>query len=260
MTADPAWVVELRRRRDGHHVGGQIRYFDEATSTNDLAREWLDRDGEDGLVVLAGRQTQGRGRRGRRWASPPGGLYASVGLRPPRLGAPASCLTFLGAVAAAEVLRDLGVPAVVRWPNDVDVNGEKVAGILVENRCDAGWVSSAIVGIGVNLGGSEGLPPGATGLRQQWAQPPEPAAFVDRLLSRMESWYLGLDRGGEDLVARVRELCPGAEGGTVLVDDGSRRYEATTRGVARDGALRLELSDGIRIDLRVGELVRLREV
>ncbi|MGD8374865.1 MAG: biotin--[acetyl-CoA-carboxylase] ligase [Acidobacteriota bacterium] len=259
MTAEPGWVVELRHRRRGHRVGGRIRYLDETLSTNDLAREWLDRDGEDGVVVLAGHQTRGRGRRGRRWESPSGGLYASIGLRPRRLEAPAPCLTFLGAVAAAEVLRDLGLQAVVRWPNDVDINGEKVAGVLVESRCEAGYVGSAVVGIGVNLGGAEGLPPGATGILQHRAEPPEPAAFVDRLLSRVESWYLEFPRGCEGVVGRVRELCPGAVGATVLVDDGKRRYPATTRGVADDGALRLELPDGDRVDLRVGELVRLRE-
>src|SRR5690606_30796939 len=103
-------------------------------------------------IVVAEEQTQGRGRRGRSWSSPPGkNLYCSLVLRPELPPARAAELTLVAAVALAETLRDAGVNAEIKWPNDVQVGGKKIAGILTELSADTEKVHFVIVGIGVNL-------------------------------------------------------------------------------------------------------------
>lgn len=121
-------------------VNYRIHYYGHVSSTQEIARELLASGGGEGTVVVADEQGCGHGRRGRTWVSPPGGLYASLiltldSLLPLRVG-----------IAVAEALRESGIKATVKWPNDVLVEERKIAGILIESVGDC-----AIVGIGVNL-------------------------------------------------------------------------------------------------------------
>src|SRR5207253_10132266 len=123
-------------------------------STNERARELASRGAPDGTLVTAAEQSAGRGRQGRRWSAPPGrALLCSLVIRdPPRL------LPLAAGVAVAEVA---GPQARVKWPNDVLVDGLKVAGILVEGRPQEGW---AVLGIGLNVAlRSEDFPPELAG-------------------------------------------------------------------------------------------------
>ncbi|MGI8806654.1 MAG: biotin--[acetyl-CoA-carboxylase] ligase [Acidimicrobiales bacterium] len=161
-----------------------VRWFPEIDSTNRLAAE-LARDGApDGLVVGADHQTAGRGRRGRTWESRPGSaLLVSVVLRPvPAL------VTLAAGVAAAEACEAVaGVPARLKWPNDVMSAAGKLGGILSELVGDA-----AVVGLGLNLSWA---PPGAACLG--------PHVDRDALLG---AWLKALDGPG-DVLARYRERC-----------------------------------------------------
>jgi BirA family biotin operon repressor/biotin-[acetyl-CoA-carboxylase] ligase len=118
-------------------------------STMDAARERARDGAPDGTVVVAGRQTRGRGRHGRDWFSPEGNLYASILLRPELQPSRLSELGFIVALAAADAVDAVlpGGRARLKWPNDVMVDGAKVAGILVEIIED----SAAVIGIGLNI-------------------------------------------------------------------------------------------------------------
>ncbi len=267
MTAQPpAWVSELARRCRGRRVGSALRFQASASSSNDLAREWLDQGGADGLVVVVGEQTAGRGRRGRRWESPAGkGLYFSVGLRPELGAEQLHLLTFLGAVAAAEGLRQQGVEADIRWPNDIEVRGRKLSGILVETRVEGAQMTSAILGVGINLRqdpedftGELAMVATSVGMLQ--GRDPDAGALLGAILARLEHWYTGLSEagGGERLLARWKELAPGYRGQHVQVETGADSFPAITDGVEADGALRVRRQDGGLVVLRVGELRRLR--
>jgi len=266
---DPAWVDALRGRFRGELVASSLRFWRSVDSTNDRAREWLDAGGPDGLVVLAGEQTAGRGRRGRSWSSPPGmGLYLSVGCRPELPSGSAGWLTFLGAVAAAEALRGSGVEAEIRWPNDLDARGRKIAGVLAESRFDGTRLASAVVGIGINVGQRpDDFPPDmsarATSVRLERGKVPPAEALAGDLLERLGHWYgelqvAGADGGGSRLLERWRELAPGHTGQAVVVESEGEILRGTTRGIEPDGALVLECEDGRRRPIRVGELRRLR--
>lgn len=126
-----------------------------AGSTNDEARDLAGRGAPAGTLVWARRQTAGRGRRGRVWDSPVGNLYCSVVLRPPVAPAVAAQLSFVAALALGEGIRgSLPAGAAVRykWPNDVLVDGGKIAGILLESRIEGeGVLEWVLIGTGVNV-------------------------------------------------------------------------------------------------------------
>lgn len=261
---EPAWVSAVRSECRGGPVGDPLRFFASLPSTNDSARDWLATGGPSGLAVLAGEQTAGRGRRGRFWASPPGaGLYLSVGLvLPPAL---ATYLTFVGAVAIAEALRGRGLVAEICWPNDVEVGGRKIAGVLAETRVDGGPRIHGVVGMGLNVSQIETDFPAelagrATSLRLEggevaggngpWAARVLTALGV--LVGELESL------GGPALLDRWRALSPSQRGTAVVIEGDGDSFAGVTRGIDDEGALRVERPDGRVTSVRVGELRRAR--
>jgi BirA family biotin operon repressor/biotin-[acetyl-CoA-carboxylase] ligase len=132
----------------------RLAAYETIGSTNDEAKR-LARAGEpEGLVICAGQQTAGRGRRGRAWVSPPGNLYSSTLLRPHCRAATAAQLGFVAALGLAEAAGELAPAVAIRckWPNDLLANGKKVAGILLETEMVSGDVPEFVVlGVGMNL-------------------------------------------------------------------------------------------------------------
>lgn len=132
----------------------RLTRLDEIGSTNDAALEAAQSGAEDGLVVWAQRQTKGRGQKNRSWESKPGSsLTFSVLFRPsPQEQAVLGRFTALGALAVAQTVWDLtGRQALVKWPNDVLLNGKKICGVLAETDLQAGKANAVVVGIGLNL-------------------------------------------------------------------------------------------------------------
>jgi BirA family biotin operon repressor/biotin-[acetyl-CoA-carboxylase] ligase len=126
-----------------------VWHHDKIGSTNDEARRLAAEDAPHGTVVHADEQTSGRGRLSRTWFSPPGNLYVSILLRTGEPAARTSELSFLAALAVADTVEELlprQIRAMLKWPNDVLVNGAKIAGILLEQADEA-----TIMGIGLNV-------------------------------------------------------------------------------------------------------------
>jgi BirA family biotin operon repressor/biotin-[acetyl-CoA-carboxylase] ligase len=220
-------------------LGRPLVRLAEATSTNDLAKRLADAGVAEGAVVVAARQTHGRGRLGRAWASPPGGLWCSVLLRPGR-GAH-GLLSLAVGVATAEAVEAAGVPAALRWPNDVLVAGRKVAGVLLEA---AG--AAVVAGVGVNVRVSlEALPAeaaaGATSLHLH-TRDVAPEAVLASLLGRLEHWY-GLWAREPAAVAAAWSARDALRGRTVRAA-GAEPVEGTADGITADGALIIRGSDG----------------
>ncbi len=132
------------------------RWLAETESTNDVAREWAVAGAPEGAVVVAARQTRGRGRRARVWESPAGmGLYASFVLRPGWAARKAPDLAIVAGMAAFRALEKAGVQRLrVKWPNDILASGKKICGVLVEPLIGAGHIEFAVIGIGINVGQS----------------------------------------------------------------------------------------------------------
>jgi len=140
----------LRRLRT-KQLGRRLEILDECTSTNDVAAERANTGAPHGYTVLSEVQTSGRGREGRTWFSPKGGIWLTALLRPPFTLDPLNALPVIAAVAAAKTINSsLGVRARVRWPNDIFVDGRKLAGVLAEAKFKGNELEYALLGLGVN--------------------------------------------------------------------------------------------------------------
>jgi len=137
----PEWRLSVDYRIE-HHAS--------VDSTNRRARK-IARAGHDRVAVVADEQTAGRGRRGRTWDSPAGGIYISVVRRPDRPAGDAPLFTLAGAVAVARAARERGIGARIKWPNDVLVDGRKLAGVLVESGTAGDRLAWVVVGVGTNV-------------------------------------------------------------------------------------------------------------
>ena len=127
----------------------EVEYHETIDSTNARARD-LAVDGRANVVVLADAQTGGRGRLDRAWSSPSGGVWLSILIRPDVPPTQAPAYTLAAAAATARAVREAGVNASIKWPNDVLVGDRKLAGILTEMEGEADRVSWLVVGIGIN--------------------------------------------------------------------------------------------------------------
>ena len=223
-----------------------IDYHDGLPSTNDRARE-LAGEGVDDVVVLADEQTGGRGRLDREWASPSGGVWLSAVCRPELPPARVPVYTLAAAVATTAAVREVGVNAEIKWPNDVLVGDDerKLAGVLTEMKGEADRVSWVVVGVGLNANVDAGaVPETATTLRERVGDV-DRAALTRTLLERFdelrtdpESVLPAWRERAATLGRRVRVETPGGEvvgeavdvefPGQLVVatDDGRRRVSA----------------------------------
>ncbi|MCW5804223.1 MAG: biotin--[acetyl-CoA-carboxylase] ligase [Deltaproteobacteria bacterium] len=136
-------------------LGAQRIDLEVTGSTNDEAARLARAGASHGTIVVAERQTAGRGREGRAWSSPPGmGLYLSAVLRPPLPLALVPPITLAIGVAVCDAAIAFGAPATLKWPNDTLVGERKLAGVLVEAQSQGGRLDAVIAGIGVNLAGA----------------------------------------------------------------------------------------------------------
>jgi BirA family biotin operon repressor/biotin-[acetyl-CoA-carboxylase] ligase len=173
--------------------GTALKSFDEIDSTNEEARR-LAASGHRGPIwITAGRQTAGRGRRGRAWVSPIGNLSATLLISPSKPAAECAQLSFVAAIAAADAASSFapGADIKVKWPNDVLANGKKLAGILLESASGAdGALSFLAIGIGMNLAH---FPPDtefpATSLAALGIAAPTPSDALGQLASGFAKWY-----------------------------------------------------------------------
>ncbi len=134
-------------------IGKKIICLAETESTNNVAFKQAEEDAAEGTVVIADAQSRGKGRLGRSWTSPNGvNLYCSIVLRPSIPPVSASQLTFLSVVAVARTIElSTKLKALIKWPNDILINGRKIAGLLNEMSAETEKVNFVVLGIGVNI-------------------------------------------------------------------------------------------------------------
>ena len=223
--------------------GWRLVALDSVGSTNDEAGRLADAGAPEGTVVWAREQTGGRGRRGRVWSSPVGNLYSSTIVRP-RCSVPrAAELGFVAALAVADIV-PAGRPVRVKWPNDVLVEGGKVAGILLESAIgQGGIVDHVVAGIGVNVGFAPQLPEmryagAALGGTVETALERLTAA----LAARLAEWR----RAGFATVRAAWLAMAGPIGIEIDVKLGEELVRGRFSGLDHEGALLLETASGPR--------------
>lgn len=244
-------------------LGRTLHHYETVESTNSKAFELAHEGGFHGEVIVTEHQTAGKGRRGRAWSSPAGkSLAMSVILRPEIAPARAPELTLVAAVALAQTLRDSGVEAKIKWPNDVQIGGKKVAGILTELSADVERVHFVVLGIGVNLNAETGdFPPEvaeiATSVQVVRRSPVHRALFTAALLGQLETWVdKWTDEGFEPVRAAWKELSS-TLGEEVLVRADNRELRGIAEDIDPSGALLLRVGDKLERVLS-GDVEQLR--
>lgn len=233
----------------------RIDAHDSLPSTNDRARELADR-GETDVAVLADRQTAGRGRLDRDWASPPGGIWMSLLVRPDLPVARVPLLTFGAAIAIVEAVDPLGVEAGIKWPNDVlvTVDGEdrKLAGILTESSTAEGLLDWAIIGVGLNANVDlDDLPPNSVSLNHLIGE-------VDRTgLARAILEGFGALREDHDRILASWRRNAITLGTRVAVTTGDDTVEGMALDIDDIGRLLVDTGDGI-VRVATGDCDHLR--
>lgn len=255
--------LELSPLINTHDLGRTIHYEESLSSTNARAFELANDGASHGEVVICEQQTQGRGRRGRSWISPPGlNLYFSVILRPELPPQRAPELTLVAAVALAQTLREGGAHAEIKWPNDLLVDDRKIAGILTELSAEPDRVHFAIVGIGVNLNSRKDdfpaeLAGAATSLRLVRGDRVPRALFAAALWTRLEEW---LDVHAEQGFGPIRAAWKdhaATLGRDVLVKSEGRELRGLAEDIDDAGALLVRTESGLERVL-AGDVEQLR--
>ena len=231
----------------------RIEQVAEIDSTNEACRLRALAGEAAGLVIRADRQTAGRGRRGRNWASPQGNLYTSILLRPQRPASESAALGFAAVTAigdVAEALLPAGTRVQHKWPNDLLIDGSKASGILLEAQ--PGFV---VLGIGVNIASHPAdTPYPETDLVAAGTAPIAPQALLDRLLTAFAQLYDSWERAGfAALLPAWRRRAAGL-GETIEVRLERETLSGTFRDLEPDGTMRLGLSDGTERRIAAGDV------
>ena len=254
------------------HLGGRPVYaFQQVGSTMEVAHRLAAEGAPEGALVVAARQEQGRGRLGRAWASPEGGVYLSLILRPMRPPSETPQLALVAGLAAAEAIRDSAClyPS-IRWPNDHLLREKKVGGILteqkvpgtlgggaVENSLSARFV--VVIGIGVNVSSDPAsLPEGSTSLAAEGASHVSREEVIAGLCRRFSAWYDVWTRQGFAPIREALRPWMGLFGHPVHLTAGTERLEGTASDLDESGRLVVRLDSGILRQFEMGEVTLLR--
>jgi BirA family biotin operon repressor/biotin-[acetyl-CoA-carboxylase] ligase len=240
-----------------------VEHVAEIGSTNDRLKEIARTGAPEWSVVLADRQSAGRGRQGSIWVSGTGDLCLSVLLRP-RIGPEdAAVLPLAAGLAVAEALEAFAAEPRLKWPNDVLLGGKKVAGILAEGVATGAGLEAVVVGIGVNLvldtaslAGT--LPARVTSLLAATGKRVAPGPLAAAVLARLTVWYHALERqGASPVVSQWRARAVSWWGRRVEVVSGGETITGIARDVDARGALLLETEQGL-VPILSGEARMLR--
>ena len=239
-------------------IGRDIQVFQETSSTNDIV-DRLGRAGvKEGAVVFAESQTKGRGRLGRKWFSPPRkGLWFSMLLRPPLRPQAATQLTVAAATSLVRTIQEqAGLTAQIKWPNDILLNGKKVAGVLTELSAELDCIKYIVLGIGMDVNVNAGeLPPDlrnlATSLKAEAGRAFRRADLAALLLRELDKDYAAICRHEFARLAEEWEAHCSTLGRRVSIRVGERILEGRAESLDDDGALLLRTEHG-RLERIIG--------
>ena len=233
----------------------KILRYKRLQSTNTTAYRLAEQSALEWTVVVADVQTKGKGRGGNKWASPKGGLWFSILLRPNLPGERLRFLQFLAATATRKAVEnETGLSVMLKWPNDLVLGNAKLGGILVESKTQGERVSFAILGIGLNVNqGKAQLPPGAISMRLVSGKRHDLRALLRAILDQIRSSFDDLDHPSniiedwwrncihrplrvqvtlpEDIVTGISRAVD--EDGNLLIETGDHRIRKVNEGSLR---------------------------
>jgi BirA family transcriptional regulator, biotin operon repressor / biotin---[acetyl-CoA-carboxylase] ligase len=237
----------------GCRWGHTLFTYDSIGSTMDRARELAQKGAREGTLITAAEQTEGRGRLKRTWVSPVGSLYLSLLLYPSPEKLP--CLTMLAGLAAAESIEEsIPVRTDIKWPNDVLINGKKVAGILVESGVARGK-QFTVIGIGINvnveMSSFKEIAGIATSLSDQSGGKVDTLKLLRSLITEIETLYSAFDRSALLTLWKSKLITLGRQ---VKASGGSSIIEGIAIDVTADGALIIRQGNGTECTVLAGDV------
>lgn len=235
--------TELESIHATEWAGCEIYYFDSIDSTNTKAKELAEEGHPSGTLVVADRQTAGKGRRGRSWESPSGiGIFMTLMLKPEINPNHASMLTLVAAMATTRAIRRVtGVPAMIKWPNDIVMNGKKVCGILTEMSAQFDYINHIVIGIGINVHNEdfpEEIAQTASSIYLESGQHIHRASLIEAFLEEFEDVYAEYLKT-EDMEGLMKEYDSMLvnRGRQVRVLDPKEPFEGKAMGITKKGEL-----------------------
>ncbi len=238
-------------------LGKDLRCFNEVCSTNEIARS-IARECQSGTVILAETQTRGRGRLSRPWASPPGGIWMSLVLKPKMSLDMAYRINMAVSVAISRTLCALyGLDVGIKWPNDLLIEGRKICGILMEISAEVDRLDWAVVGLGINVNNDvSGFPMEwrSTSLREELGLEVSRIDLIQKLLFQIEETYQRMH--SKDLYEEWRRLSA-TLGKQVRITSASGDITGEAYDLAEDGALLIRQENKIKRVL-AGDCIHLR--
>lgn len=250
---------EIASRLHTKRMGKNLICRSVTGSTNVDAKKAAEENAPEGTLVVTERQEAGRGRRGRSWASPAGcNIYFTLLLRP-ACGPDRACmLTLVMALAVAEAVRELGIDAGIKWPNDIVISGRKVCGILTEMSAEQDYIHYVVIGTGINVNQEtfpEEIAGTATSLKREKGESVGRAALLASVMERFEKAYecFCATWDLEGLLPAYQSLLLNTDS-RVRVLDPKGEYDGIARGINTSGELLVEREDGRMETVYAGEV------
>ena len=241
-------------------LGYKIYCYGSVSSTNDIAKKIAAKTDEEKILILAETQKRGKGRLGRQWLSPKGGVWLSIILRPQISPKDASKLTFITSSTVAKTIKIMyGLKTEVKWPNDVVVSGRKISGILTEASTKENIVEFVVVGVGINANVDlESFPSSlrnsVTSLKHELGYEIKRKALTKNLLQNFEQRFRRLQQGLWNVLLQEWKSMATFLGEQVEVTSFDEVFVGEAWDVDETGALIIRLEDGTLKKVVVGDV------
>lgn len=253
---------EISKDLNTKYIGKNLYVYKEVSSTNTLAKFLSLNDVENGTVIISEKQTGAKGRSGKPWESPLGGVWLSIILHPNVDHSKLPLITLATGVSVAKTLEEIGVEnPEIKWPNDIMINGKKVCGILTEAVTKFNTIESVIIGVGIdaNLDVSqfpEPLREGTTTLKEELKREGNENLLIRVFLEEFEKISEQfINEGYEDILKEWRKRSYSIGKIVEVREPFNTYYDAYVLGIAKEGALVVEKIDGTLEKVISGECI-----
>ena len=242
------------------YMGKEILCFRKVFSTNSIAKFLANHSADEGTVLISEIQTKARGRSGKKWEAPDGGVWMSLILRPNVPTARIGLITLATGVAIAKSIRSLGVDARIKWPNDVLIHGKKISGVLTEVNATFNEIDWIVVGIGIDSNlkledFSEDIRIGTTTLTEELPAKVDENELIAIFLNEFEKVYqLYKDGEIETILKDWRDLADTIGKYVNITQTGGKITQGYVVGINHEGSLIIERQDGTLEKIISGEL------
>jgi BirA family biotin operon repressor/biotin-[acetyl-CoA-carboxylase] ligase len=254
---------EIQRGLSTNYIGKEIYYFPELKSTSIIAKEKALHGAEgigEGTLIIAERQSAGKGRLGREWFSPAGGIWLSIILYPQLSPSYISRITLMTAVAVVRAIKICThIKSQIKWPNDILINEKKVCGILTEMSAELDIINWVVVGIGINANIDlrdfpEDIQENTISLKETSGKEISRVKLAQTFLQEFEKYYEKLKRKEFPFILKEWRLYSHTLGKKIRVDIGERIITGEAMDISESGVLILKKEDGELIEIISGTI------